>query len=48
MVATELEVENGYLIWSVELIGSNHKHFELMIDAGNGRLLAVENEEDDD
>ncbi|MCP5131994.1 MAG: PepSY domain-containing protein [Pseudomonadales bacterium] len=47
VVATELEVENGYLVWSVEMVGNDPHDLELLIDAGNGRLLAVEQEQED-
>ena len=38
VVKTEMEDENGYLIWDVEAIGSNGKKIKLKIDAGNGYL----------
>ncbi len=42
VVETQLDDENGYLIWEVELIGDQGQETQLKIDAGNGRLLAVE------
>ncbi len=48
VVETKLEDENGYLVWKVEMIDGNGHEAELMIDAGNGRLLAAENNDEDD
>ncbi len=45
---TELEVENGFLVYGVEITvkGKPGEH-EVIVDAGNGKVLAVEFEEDD-
>lgn len=48
VISTRLDNENGYLVWNVEVVGPDHQEVEFMIDAGNGRLLAAENEDDDD
>ncbi len=48
VVETLLENENGYLVWKVETVSFGRPEVEFMIDAGNGRLLAVENEEEDE
>lgn len=45
---TNLDDENGYLIWEVEIIDPNGHETQLKIDAGNGRLLAAESESDED
>jgi len=42
VVETKLDEENGYLVWKVGLVGDEGKVHELKIDAGNGRLLAIE------
>jgi uncharacterized membrane protein YkoI len=42
VVETRLDDENGYLIWEVETIGEQGRQAQLKIDAGNGRLLAVQ------
>lgn len=42
VVETQLEEENGYLVWEVELIGDQGQEHQLKIDAGDGRLLAIE------
>jgi hypothetical protein len=39
---TRLDDENGYLVWEVETIDDQGQQAQLKIDAGNGRLLAVE------
>ncbi len=44
----ELESEKGFLIWTIELITPASQVVELLIDAGNGNLLAVELNDDDD
>ena len=46
VVETRLDKENGYLIWKVETIGEQGREVELKIDAGNGRLLAIQTDED--
>lgn len=43
----ELEDENGFLVWSVTQLSKNGKPVTLMIDAGNGRLLAAEADDDE-
>jgi uncharacterized membrane protein YkoI len=42
VVETRLDEENGYLVWEVEIVGERGQETQLKIDAGNGRLLAVE------
>ena len=49
----ELEVEQGYVIWEVEAIlrgsqPSPDRIAEVVIDAGNGNVLFVECEAEDD
>ncbi|MCG6863206.1 MAG: PepSY domain-containing protein [Chromatiaceae bacterium] len=41
-VETRLDEENGYLVWEVEIAGDQGQETQLKIDAGDGRLLAVE------
>ncbi len=43
----ELEDEESYLIWEAKVIGANGDKTELKIDAGNGRLLAADKEDED-
>ena len=42
VVETKLDADNGYLVWEVGLVGDQGQVHELKIDAGNGRLLAIE------
>jgi uncharacterized membrane protein YkoI len=46
---TELEVENGFLIYSVDVRVNGQKgEHEVLVDAGSGKVLAQKLEEDDD
>jgi uncharacterized membrane protein YkoI len=45
VVELKLDDENGYLIWGAEVIADQGQEAQLKIDAGNGRLLAGEDEE---
>ena len=47
VIETKLDDENGYLVWEVEIIGTDGHETQLKIDAGNGRLLAAEREDDE-
>jgi hypothetical protein len=43
VVTADLEDDNGFLVWEVEMLSTDtEKKLSLMIDAGNGRLLAVQ------
>jgi uncharacterized membrane protein YkoI len=42
VVEARLDDENGYLVWEVDLIDGQGQETQAKIDAGNGRLLAVE------
>jgi len=48
VVKTKLDTEDDYLIWGVEVIDSKNQKTKLMIDAGNGHLLAVERDDEND
>jgi uncharacterized membrane protein YkoI len=41
---TELEAENGFVIYEVEVEGEDGETREVMVDAGNGRVLGQETE----
>lgn len=41
----ELEVEDGTLIYSFEIVGADKTITEVELDAGNGKVLATEKEE---
>jgi len=46
---TELEVEHGFLVYSVEIRVQGQKgELEVLVDAGNGKVLAQEVEDDED
>jgi len=47
VVETELEEEDGYLVWEVEVVAGD-KELKLKIDAGDGRVLGIEREEKDE
>jgi uncharacterized membrane protein YkoI len=47
ILKADLENENGYLVYSVEVAKSNHQIAEVWIDAGNGRVLKIEKEQKD-
>ena len=48
VVETELDNENGFLVWEVGMFDQNGEEISLVIDAGNGRLLAAELEGKED
>ncbi len=47
VVQTRLEDEEGFLVWQIDVKNANTAT-EVSIDAGNGKVLAVEPEEEDD
>lgn len=47
VVQTELDDENGFLFWVVETVADDGKQTELYVDAGNGEIVAMEQEYDD-
>jgi uncharacterized membrane protein YkoI len=44
VIKAELEVEDGNLQYSFEIVGADKKVTEVEIDAGNGKVLAVDQE----
>ncbi len=42
ILSAELEVENGYLVWAVEMRDTGGQPVTAMIDAGTGELLALD------
>lgn len=46
VIKAELEVEDGNLVYSFEVVGSDHSITEVEIDAGNGKVLATDKEAD--
>ena len=49
MEEVELEIADGYLVYDVEiLLGTEKLELELVVDAGDGKVLAVEVDAEDD
>jgi len=48
IVEAKLDEENNYLIWEVTIIGTQGHKVELKIDAGSGKLLATQVDENED
>ena len=44
VIKAELEVENGNLMYSFEIVGADKKVTEVEIDAGNGKVLDIDND----
>jgi uncharacterized membrane protein YkoI len=40
-----LENEDGYLVYSVEIVNADRSKSEVLIDAGNGAILATESDD---
>ncbi len=47
VLEAELEEEDGFLVYEVEIVGQNRSVTEVMVDAGNGEILAMEQESED-
>jgi uncharacterized membrane protein YkoI len=47
IIQAELEVEGGALMYSFRIVDAKKKVIEVEIDAGNGKVLDTENEEDE-
>jgi len=45
VIETELENESGFLVWEVKSVAQDGALTEVYIDAGNGKVLAMEQEE---
>ncbi len=45
VIKAELEVEDGNLMYSFEIVGADRKITEVEIDAGNGKVLNTEDED---
>ena len=45
IIKAELEVEDGNLLYSFEIVGANKSITEVEIDAGNGRVLGMDKED---
>ena len=47
IIEAELEREHGYLVYSIEIADSANKIFEVIVDAGTGKVVEVEEEDED-
>lgn len=45
VIKAELEVEDGNLMYSFEIVGADKKITEVEIDAGNGKVLAIDKDD---
>ena len=45
IIKAELEIEDGNLMYSFEIVGARKAITEVEIDAGNGKVLGTEQEE---
>jgi uncharacterized membrane protein YkoI len=48
VLKAELENENGYLVYGVEVAKADHQIADVKIDAGNGKVLKIETDQKDD
>ena len=42
VIKAELEIEDGNLLYSFEIVGSDKSVTEVEVDAGNGKVLAID------
>jgi uncharacterized membrane protein YkoI len=47
VVEAALEVENGFLVYSIDVIGASGTHTKAFVDAGDGKLLLTLSKEED-
>ncbi len=48
VVETKLDTRDGYLVWKVELVAADKTEVKLLIDAGDGQVLATRTGHEDD
>ncbi|MDQ4146170.1 MAG: PepSY domain-containing protein [Pseudomonadota bacterium] len=48
VIEAELENENGFLVWEVKSLAQDGTLTDVYIDAGNGKVLAMEQEDEGD
>jgi uncharacterized membrane protein YkoI len=48
VLKTELEDENGFLVYDVEVVSASKAIMEVKVDAGSGKVLAMEKDKADD
>jgi peptidase YpeB-like protein len=42
LIKVELQDEDGFLVYNVEVVTPDNKHYEIKVDAGNGSVLRVD------
>lgn len=47
ILKVELENENGYLVYGVEVVKANRQIVDVKVDAGNGKVLKIETDQKD-
>ena len=47
VLKVELEDEDGYLVYGVEIAGADRQIADVKIDAGNGKLLRIDHDRED-
>ena len=48
VLKTELENETGFLVYSVEIVTADKSIMDVKVDAGSGKVLAMERDTNDD
>ncbi|MGB5986581.1 MAG: PepSY domain-containing protein [Desulfobacterales bacterium] len=48
VLKTELEDENGFLVYGVEVVAADKAIMEVKVDAGTGKVLAMDRDKTDD
>jgi uncharacterized membrane protein YkoI len=48
VLKVELENENGYLVYGVEIAKPDHQTVDIKVDAGNGKILKIDQGSDED
>lgn len=46
-VRAELDEENGYLVYRVEVVGPDHQATDVKVDAGSGKILKIQQDKGD-
>lgn len=47
VLGAKLENENGYLVYGVEILKADHQIADVKVDAGNGKILKIDTEQND-
>ncbi|GBD96405.1 MAG TPA: peptidase M4 [Nitrospirae bacterium] len=47
VLRAELENENGYLVYGVEIVRADRQVIDVKVDAGNGKILKIEQDQSD-